>query len=433
MSRVAPRPGTARPARPRPGSSDAEAAERAGLVGEVLRPGRGRRAAGAPARDRRAARCRSRRTPVPSAPVAPIADDGRRGVVTADQVHRDTAPRAGAVPGRQDRREPRGLEADRRRASSADQSPELRSTSAVVPALVRSPTPAPVRWCTSSSGSSSSVRGPRQLGAVVGRQLEDRVERLQLDPGACVELAARRCRSTTLAAPVGAVVAVARRAARRSVAALRRAGRSRRPTCRRRSTRPAPLERGGEARLDLGDEARPVPAQRAVGVDDRLVRVAVDDLDAGGPSPRSTRQTRIDVAPKSTATTAATVDVTGRWRPTPVPALGDLRPRGSPTARNVASGSRAAPLRRRASATSGRTSVRKARCSTSAARRRVVGVLRVGELVAVDAQRLGERDLDRVGGLDQVLERVLEVVALVDHVGEVGHRARRRPRAARAR
>ena len=88
-------------------------------------------------------------------------------------------------------------------------------------------------------------------------------------------------------------------------------------------------------------------------------------------------------------------------------------------------------MRRRASATSGRTSVRNARCSTSAAAGGIVGLLRLGQLGAVDAQRLRQRDLDGVGGLDQVLERVLEVVALVDHVGERRASARRRPRAAR--
>ena len=42
--------------------------------------------------------------------------------------------------------------------------------------------------------------------------------------------------------------------------------------------------------------------------------------------------------------------------------------------------------------------------------RRVVGVLRVGERGAVDSRLLRERDLDLVGGLDEVLERILEVV-----------------------
>jgi hypothetical protein len=55
--------------------------------------------------------------------------------------------------------------------------------------------------------------------------------------------------------------------------------------------------------------------------------------------------------------------------------------------------------------------------------RRIVCLLRSAERGAVEAQRERKCVLDRVGRLDQVLDRVFEVVALVDHVGEAGHRA----------
>ena len=51
------------------------------------------------------------------------------------------------------------------------------------------------------------------------------------------------------------------------------------------------------------DESVPVPPEHAVDVAARAVRGAMHDVDSGGPSPRSTRHTRIDDAPKSTATT----------------------------------------------------------------------------------------------------------------------------------
>ena len=85
----------------------------------------------------------------------------------------------------------------------------------------------------------------------------------------------------------------------------------------------------------------------------------------------------------------------------------------------------AAPLRRRASATIGRTSLRNAPLQHLGGERRVVGVLRVAQRGAVDEQRLGDGDLDLVGGLDQVLERILEVVRRVDHVATSGIRRRR--------
>ena len=55
--------------------------------------------------------------------------------------------------------------------------------------------------------------------------------------------------------------------------------------------------------------------------------------------------------------------------------------------------------------------------------RGVVGVLRLGERVAVDEQRLRDGELHLVGRLDEVFERVLEVVRRVDHVAQGGHRA----------
>ena len=48
----------------------------------------------------------------------------------------------------------------------------------------------------------------------------------------------------------------------------------------------------------------------------------------------------------------------------------------------------------------------------------VVVLLRLGKLGAVDQSEWASGQLDLVGRLDEVLERVLEVVRLVDHVRE---------------
>ena len=53
--------------------------------------------------------------------------------------------------------------------------------------------------------------------------------------------------------------------------------------------------------------------------------------------------------------------------------------------------------------------------------RRIVVVLRRGEGGVVEEGCLGDGDLDLIGRLNHVLERILEVVRGVDHVGDVGH------------
>ena len=66
--------------------------------------------------------------------------------------------------------------------SSSDQFRVARSSSPVVPALVVSATISPVRCATSELREHDDVRGARELGRIVGRELEDRVERRNCNP-----------------------------------------------------------------------------------------------------------------------------------------------------------------------------------------------------------------------------------------------------------
>ena len=263
-----------------------------------------------------------------AAPVAALRpSDRRRGVVAADEVHRDAAPRA-------DRRARRRRSRAAARRVDADRVEQLVATSArwrgraarSCPRWCARRSTSPVRWCTSSSGSSRTCGARGELVAVVRGELEDRVERHELDPGRSRRAARAPIRSTT--------VAVARRCGRRGTRTAarrarraRRAGRSRRPRCRRRSTRPgrSPSARS-RPRSHLGDEAVPVPAQRAVA--SRTGSCAYGGRPRARGGRRRGRRGRpgSSVAPKSTATTGRS----RRRRQRPVAtascaALGDRR------------------------------------------------------------------------------------------------------------
>ena len=228
---------------------------------------------------------------------------------------------AGRISGTRDRDDPIGVEQLGRPRAGADVD-QLRRAGA------RPLRRAPRRSGGARAARAAAARGgpaPSSLG-IVGGQLEERVERLQLDAGACCRGRPRRSGRRDRRNPS---VRWSRYETRRcdEVAPVDRAARSRRPRCRRRSRRPVPARaRRSRPVLHLGDQARPVPAQRAagIGIGLGLVRVPVDDLEDRRAVPSSTRQTRTEVAPRSTATTAGgTVGLRGRWRPSAVPPLGD--------------------------------------------------------------------------------------------------------------
>src|SRR4051794_30357977 len=135
---------------------------------------------------------------------------------------------------------------------------------------------------------------------------------------------------------------------------------------------------------------------------------------------RTTRATRTDVAPRSTATTGtATLEPRGDRS---APALGH---RGGAVAQGAEGPYR---IERSAVASPGLGHQRphvEAVCPVEVLRghRRVTRLLARVERVAIDEQRLRDRELDLVGRLGEVLERVLQVVGRVDHVADLRHPA----------
>ncbi len=126
------------------------------------------------------------------------------------------------------------------------------------------------------------VAGPGQLVAVVGRHLEQGVERLELDPGAAVQrrLAARPVHDLPVAG--GAVVPVRERRGHQVAPAVEQpvvdAPRVH-PDGRHRT----PVDGQGQAAVHLGDQAVPVPAEVPPAVGDGAVGVAVHHLDRPRP------------------------------------------------------------------------------------------------------------------------------------------------------
>ena len=388
-----------------------------GLLPADEQPGarRDERRAGArvpPPWPRRPTRCRARPPGAPGRPASCPPGSRRPGSAAAALGSRPTASASG-------RRPLAGADVDqpgRARAACARRRPR------------------PVRWWTSSSGSISRCRARASSSRSCAATWKIGVERLELDAGDRVQ---RLGTADAGPRPIGSPRCGGRgtRTAAPPARPGRRAARSRRPRCRRRSTPPAPPP----ARPPGPSPSRPRAAaqshrRRPPASATGAWHVAVDDLDsAGAPSPSSTRHTRIDDAPKSTATTATGASATALrapWRPSRRPAVADRR---GPVADGPERGQR---VEGRAVAAPGlgheRTHVGAEPPVQHLGRPgRIVRLLGLGQVGAVDAQCLGQGHLEGVGGLDQVLERVLEVVALVDHVGGRRASARRRPRAAR--
>ena len=266
------------------------------------------------ATDQQPGAARGERGALPSGRAHP--DDRRSGVVAADQVHGDAAPLAdrGARPARSAgttrsatpiasselARPLARCDVDERRRARARQLAGDRAGQVV----------------HQQFGQQQHVAGPLELVAIVRRQLEDRVDRLSCTPVRGVEPSAP-IRSTTLPPAVGPR-GPGRDGRRDQFAARRRAARSRRPTCRRRSRRRGPASSATARPVSTsatrrGQSHRSVPSASR----DGLVRVPVDD--AAGPA-RPSRDRRRQRGPRSRRSRrrrrGATRRSRGRWRPT---------------------------------------------------------------------------------------------------------------------
>ena len=150
------------------------------------RRGRSRTCRRPVARRRRGTRCPQRGSLGPPVPVGL-----RRRRRRCRGRRRDGRARLGARrAGVRRARRPGGSQAATPTASarSLAQVPVATSSSPVVPAFERSPTASPVSSYATSSGSISSRAARSSSAAVVGGELEDRVDRHQLHAGAPVEL-----------------------------------------------------------------------------------------------------------------------------------------------------------------------------------------------------------------------------------------------------
>ena len=159
------------------------------------------------------------------------------------------------------------------------------------------------------------------------------------------------------------------------------------------------------------------------------VRVAMDDLDlAAARRRRSTRQTRIDGRAEvdRARPDRSRALLTARWRRRPRRAPPWPR-RGSRVRRNVVSGVEA--QRRCGGAPRPRAGGRRCGTRRAAAPRRSAGSL--ASCASASAARSTSSacaivHLDLVGGLDEVFDRVLQVVRRVDHVAHAAASRRRR-------
>ena len=211
-------------------------------------------------------------------------------------------------------------------------------------------------------GQHQQPRGPVELGAVVGGELEDRVDRHQLDTSSPVELglSERPCHG---APAVGACAPVAVRVGEQPPLLVEQAVVDR-PAVDSDRVDGAGFECAVEPEPDVLEQLRPAPPHRAVRTRLRAVLPPVDDLqsrrlglelDDGNADGRRPHVDGRDAHLLTTLSRRA--PSRGRRRP----------PRGSPLRRYAVRGSSAAPFRRRASATSGLTSARYAAWRISAA------------------------------------------------------------------
>ena len=235
--------------------------------------------------------------------------------MAADEVDRHAAPlarpswSAGWMSGSNERSRSMASQ------SSSDQSSVRTSSRPVVPALVGSPVTTPVRWCTTQLREHQEVSGARELFAVVGGELEDRVEGQVLETIDLVQPASADVLDHLLVR-VGAIVAIGQRCLEELAATIQEAVVHAPGGDADRGDR-AGVRRERESALHLGHEQRTSPTAGAASRPRRgACATRWRTSRRGGPSPISTRHTRIGCR--------AEVDgrdrgghVTARWRRSP--------------------------------------------------------------------------------------------------------------------